>query len=42
VGVENRRYVVCQNEEEAQKDRQEREAIAVALKDALQGATSRW
>jgi transposase len=37
VWVENRRYVVCQNEEEAQKDRQEREAIAVALKDALQG-----
>ena len=37
MGVENRRYVVCQNEEEAQKDRQEREAIAVALRDALQG-----
>jgi hypothetical protein len=35
--VENRRYVVCQNEEEAQQDRQEREAVAVALKDALQG-----
>ena len=42
VWVEQRRYVVCQNEEQAEKDRQEREAIAVALKDALQGATSRW
>ncbi|MGH8525490.1 MAG: IS1634 family transposase, partial [Gammaproteobacteria bacterium] len=37
VWVEDRRYVVCKNEDEAQKDRQEREAIAVALKDALQG-----
>jgi transposase len=37
VWVEDRRYVVCKNEDEAQKDRQEREAIAAALKDALQG-----
>ncbi len=37
VWVENRRYVVCKNEDEAQKDRQEREAIAAALQDALQG-----
>jgi len=37
VWVEDRRYVVCKNEDEAEKDRQEREAIAVALKDALQG-----
>ena len=37
VWVGDRRYVVCKNEDEAQKDRQEREAIATALKDALQG-----
>jgi transposase len=37
VWVEERRYVVCQNEEQAEKDRQEREAIAAALRDALQG-----
>src|SRR5258708_6630247 len=27
VGVEDRRYIVCRNEEQAQKDRQDREAI---------------
>jgi transposase len=37
VWVGERRYVVCKNEDEAQKDRQEREAIAAALQDALQG-----
>jgi transposase len=36
VWVEERRYVVCLNEEQAEKDRQEREAIAAALRDALQ------
>ena len=36
VWVEDRRYMVCQNEDQAQKDRQDREAIAAALKDALQ------
>ena len=35
VWVEDRRYMVCQNEDQAQKDRQDREAIAAALKDAL-------
>lgn len=35
VRVEERRYVVCQNEDQAEKDRQEREAIAAALRDAL-------
>jgi len=37
VRVEQRRYVVCQNEAQAEKDRQEREAIAEALRDALPG-----
>lgn len=37
VWVEERRYVVCQNEDQAEKDRQEREAIAAALRDALPG-----
>lgn len=37
VRVEKRRYVVCQNEDQAEKDRQEREAIAAALRDALPG-----
>ena len=36
VWVEDRRYMVCQNEDQAPKDRQDREAIAAALKDALQ------
>lgn len=35
VWVEQRRYVVCQNEDQAEKDRQEREAIVEALRDAL-------
>lgn len=37
VWVEDRRYVVCHNEDQAEKDRQEREAIAAALRDALPG-----
>ena len=37
VWVGERRYIVCKNEDQAQKDRQEREALATALKDALQG-----
>jgi transposase len=37
VWVEDRRYVVCKNEDQAHKDRQEREAIVAALKDALAG-----
>jgi len=37
VRVGQRRYVVCQNEDQAEKDRQEREAIVAALRDALHG-----
>jgi Transposase DDE domain len=37
VWVEERRYVVCHNEDQAERDRQEREAIAAALRDALPG-----
>jgi hypothetical protein len=37
VWVEDRRYGVCHNEDQAEKDRQEREAIAAALRDALPG-----
>ena len=37
VWVEDRRYIVCRNEDEAVKDRQDREAIVASLKDALQG-----
>ena len=37
VWVQDRRYVVCQNEDQAHKDRQEREAIVTALQDALAG-----
>jgi transposase len=36
VWVEQRRYIVCKNEDQAQKDRQDREAIAAALQDALE------
>ena len=36
VWVEDRRYIVCKNEDQAQKDRQDREAIAAALQDALE------
>jgi len=35
VRVEDRRYVVCLNEEEARKDRHDREAILASLSDAL-------
>jgi len=35
VGVEGRRYIVCLNEEQADKDRQDRQAIVAALEDAL-------
>lgn len=37
VWVGDRRYVVCKNEDQAQKDRQDREAIVAALQDALPG-----
>ena len=37
VWVGNRRYVVCKNEDQAQKDREDREAIVAALQDALAG-----
>jgi hypothetical protein len=37
VWVGDRRYVVCQNEDQAQKDREDREAIVAALQDALAG-----
>jgi hypothetical protein len=36
VWVEDQRYIVCRNEDQAQKGRQDREAIAAARKDALQ------
>jgi transposase len=36
VWVQDRRYIVCKNEDQAQKDRQDRDAIAAALKDALE------
>ncbi len=35
VWVEDRRYVVCKNEDQAAKDQQDREAIVASLKDAL-------
>lgn len=35
VWIDDRRYVVCVNEEQARKDRADREAIAVALQDRL-------
>lgn len=37
VRVEGRRYIVCRNEDQAEKDRQDREAIVASLKDALAG-----
>ncbi|MDX1645371.1 MAG: IS1634 family transposase [Thermoanaerobaculia bacterium] len=41
VSVDERRYVVCLNEEYAAKDRSDREAIVASLEDRLrQGATS--
>ncbi|MHC4067007.1 MAG: IS1634 family transposase [Planctomycetota bacterium] len=41
VWVEDRRYIVCHNEDQAQKDRIDREAIVAALRDQLrQGAKS--
>lgn len=41
VRVEDRRYVVCRNEEQARKDRADREAIVEALRQQLQqGAKS--
>jgi len=41
VWVEDRRYIVCLNEEQAEVDRANREAIVAALQDQLkQGATS--
>ncbi len=35
VRIEDRRYVVCVNEDQATKDRHDREAIVASLKDAL-------
>jgi hypothetical protein len=41
VWVEDRRYIVCRNEDQAKKDRIDREAIVAALRDQLrQGAKS--
>jgi transposase len=41
VRVEDRRYIVCHNEDQAQKDRSDRQAIVGALRDQLQqGAKS--
>jgi len=41
VRVEDRRYIVCHNEDQAKKDRIDREAIVAALRDQLkQGAKS--
>jgi hypothetical protein len=36
VWVEDRRYVVCQNDDQASKDRHNREAIVAALESALE------
>ena len=36
VRIEDRRYVVCVNEDQATKDRHDREAIVASLKEALQ------
>lgn len=36
VWVEKRRYIVCRNQEQAVKDREDREAIVASLRDALQ------
>ena len=36
VEVEGRRYIVCLNLEQAEKDRRDREAIVAALENALQ------
>lgn len=35
VWVEDRRYIVCHNQDQASKDRNDREAIVAALRDAL-------
>ncbi len=41
VWVEDRRYIVCHNEDQAKKDRADRQAIVAALRDQLQrGAKS--
>ena len=41
VWVQDRRYIVCLNEEQARKDREDREAILASLEQALtKGATS--
>lgn len=41
VWVDNRRYIVCHNEDQAKKDRADREAIVAALRDQLKrGAKS--
>jgi len=41
VWVDDRRYIVCQNEDQAKKDRADREAIVAALRDQLKrGAKS--
>lgn len=37
VRVDERRYIVCRNEDQAEKDRRDREAIVASLKDALAG-----
>jgi len=37
VRVEDRRYIVCRNEDQAEKERQDREAIVASLKAALAG-----
>lgn len=37
VWVNERRYVICLNEDQAEKDRHDREAIVAALEDALKG-----
>jgi len=37
VWVEDRRYIVCHNEDQARKDRADREAIVAGLRDKLRG-----
>ena len=42
VWVEDRRYIVCLNEDEARKDAADREAIVAALREQLHVGSGRW
>lgn len=41
VRIEDRRYIVCHNEEQARKDRADREAIVAKLRDQLAGGSGK-